>query len=107
MDSIPDLLQTSSVIGSAIQDTQTVSAKSLVSEYNDDDDDDDELLESLEFYLKNTVVNRTGMMIKVFFLLKAVQYLLGSNTSKYDSGPMHTLFTVCQLLVTGPSLTLF
>ena len=42
MDSIPDLLQTSSVIGSAIQDTQTVSAKSLVSEINYDDDDDDD-----------------------------------------------------------------
>ena len=95
MDSIPDLLQTSSVIGSAIQDTQTVSAKSLVSEYNDDDDD--ELLESLEFYLKNTVVNRTGMMIKVFFLLKAVQYLLGSNTSKYDSYayPVHSVPVTC------------
>ena len=42
MDSIPDLLQTSSVIGSAIEDTQTVSAKSLVSEFSDDDDDDDD-----------------------------------------------------------------
>ena len=33
VNTIPDLLQTSSVIGSAIQDTETVSAKSLVSTY--------------------------------------------------------------------------
>ena len=31
MESIPQLLQVSSVIGSAIQDTETVSLKSLVS----------------------------------------------------------------------------
>ena len=31
VESIPDLLQSSSVIGSAIQETETVSAKSLVS----------------------------------------------------------------------------
>ena len=34
VESLPDLLQSSSIIGSAIQETETVSVKSLVSKIN-------------------------------------------------------------------------